>query len=247
MALLRLDRFLCECGAGTRSEVKSDIRKGLAAVDGTVIQKPEHKVDTAVSRVSFKGKTVSWQKYVYYMLNKPAGVVSATTDSCFPTVVELLKQEGRRDLFPAGRLDKDTEGLLFLTNDGEWCHNLLSPKKHVRKTYYAKVRGSVTEHTAEAFLEGIDIGDEKKTLPAELSILHSGEYSEVELTIYEGRYHQVKRMFEAFGMHVVYLKRIRIGNLALPEDLCTGMYRRMTDQEVFELTERKNGKYDSIS
>lgn len=246
MALLRLDRFLCECGAGSRSEVKNFIRKGLVAVDGAVISKPEFKVDTAETEVSLKGQKMAYEKFVYYMLHKPAGVVSATTDSNDPTVTGLLKAEGRDGLFPVGRLDKDTEGLLFLTNDGEWCHNLLSPKKHVPKTYYAKVEGCVTRQMEELFREGIDIGDEKKTLPARLTILHSGEYSEVGLTLHEGRYHQVKRMFEAFHMHVVYLKRTAIGNIALPDGLLKGEYRRMTQEEVLSLTERENGENDFI-
>lgn len=232
MALLRLDKYLCECNVGTRSEVKNLIRKGFVTVDDVLEKKPERKVDTQTMHVALKGKPVLYEKYVYYMLHKPAGVVSATRDASCETVTDLLKKEGRSDLFPVGRLDKDTEGLLILTNDGELSHNLLSPKKHVKKTYYAKISGRVTEETVDLFAKGIDIGDEKPTLAAKLVPLSSGEQSDVELTIVEGRFHQVKRMFEACGMRVVYLKRIAMGELKLPNQLEKGAYRRLTDEEL---------------
>ncbi|NBH81800.1 rRNA pseudouridine synthase [bacterium C-53] len=235
MAQIRLDKFLSECGVGTRSEVKNFIRKGLVTVDGFPVKKPEEKVDTDTSDVMFQNTRITYEKYVYFLLHKPSGVVSASSDRNCITVTDLLKKEGRTDLFPVGRLDKDTEGLLLLTNDGELCHNLLSPKKHVKKTYFAQVEGIVTQQMIREFREGIDIGDEKKTLPAQLKILSAGEISQIELTICEGRFHQVKRMFESCGMRVSYLKRIAMGGLTLPDSLEKGSYRRLTPQEILLL------------
>lgn len=239
MALLRLDKFLSECGVGTRSTVKDFIKKGLVTVDGTAVRRPETKVDPLQAEVAVSGKTVCYEKYVYYVLHKPAGVVSATKDNTCRTVMDLLKKEGRDDLFPVGRLDKDTEGLLILTNDGQLSHDLLSPRKHVAKTYYARLDKPADEHTVHAFREGVDIGDEKRTLPAELTILPDTGGTETELTIQEGRFHQVKRMFESCGIHVEYLRRIRMGGLLLPQDLEKGTYRRLTDDELVQLTENK--------
>ena len=166
------------------------------------------------------------------MLNKPSGVVSATQDRKEQTVLGLLGGQKRRDLFPVGRLDKDTEGLLLITNDGELAHRLLSPKSHVDKVYFAKIKGRVTEEDCRAFRQGVDIGDEKPTLPALLTVLHSDEESEVELTIQEGRFHQVKRMFQSVGKEVVYLKRLRMGALTLDGGLRPGEYRKLTEEEV---------------
>ena len=166
------------------------------------------------------------------MLNKPAGVISATEDAAARTVLDLIATKKRKDLFPVGRLDKDTEGLLLITNDGELAHRLLSPKKHVDKVYFARIAGRVTEEDREAFAIGVDIGDEKLTLPAELRILCSDEVSEIELTIREGRFHQVKRMFEAVGKEVIYLKRLSMGQLVLDDSLNVGAYRELTKEEL---------------
>ena len=231
--MMRLDKFLCETGFGTRSQVKELLKKGQVTVNGVAAKKPEQKIDEHKDQITCQGKTASYEKYVYYMLHKPAGVVSATEDKREKTVLDLLKSEDRRDgIFPVGRLDKDTEGFLLLTDDGDLAHRLLSPRKHVDKTYYAKIAGSVTEAHIERFREGLDIGDEKKTLPAMLEILASKtETSELRITIHEGRFHQVKRMFEAVGCKVTYLKRLSMGAVALDETLAPGDYRPLNEKE----------------
>ena len=230
--MIRLDKYLAELGYGTRSQVKKDIAGGQVTVNGVQAKRPEIKIDTDRDQVTYKGDAVTFEKYEYYMLNKPAGTVTATEDRSDPTVLDLLKDQRRKGLFPVGRLDKDTEGLLLITNDGETAHRLLSPRKHVDKVYYADVRGKVTEEDVRSFAEGVDIGDEKKTLPAQLSILSSGEISETRITIREGRFHQIKRMFAAVGKEVVYLKRLGMGTLTLDESLAPGEYRRLTEEEV---------------
>lgn len=232
---LRLDKYLADMGLGTRSEVKKAITKGLVEVNGDVVKKPEYKVDTETDEIRHLGKPVGYTEYEYYMLNKPAGVISATEDRRERTVLDLIGSRRRDDLFPVGRLDKDTEGLLLITNDGALAHRLLSPKKHVDKVYYARIQGRVTEADAEAFARGLDIGDEKQTLPAELDILDAKEISEIRVTIREGRFHQVKRMFQAVGKEVIYLKRLQMGGLKLDENLRTGAYRELTKEEIDKL------------
>ncbi len=229
--LLRLDKYLADAGVGTRSQVKQMIRKGQIAINGEPVKKPDQKVDGEKDKIEVMGKEIRYQKYRYLLLHKPSGYVSATEDKKEQTVLSLLPEELRKDLFPVGRLDKDTEGLLLLTNDGALAHRLLSPKKHVNKTYYALVQGRVTDEDKAAFLQGVDIGDEKDTLPAQLEILEAAEESRILLTIQEGRFHQVKRMFEARGKKVVYLKRISMGPLALEEGLKPGDYRELTEEE----------------
>ena len=230
--MIRLDKFLADMGAGTRAEVKKYIRQGMVEVDGVIVKSPETKVDIDTQKVLCQGKPIVYEHFVYYMLNKPKGVVSATTDNLDKTVVELLRKEKYwEELFPVGRLDKDTEGLLLLTNDGVLAHNLLSPKKHVNKVYYALIKGFVTEEDVASFKEGLDIGEKKNTMPSDLHILKSGEISEIEVTICEGKFHQVKRMFEAVGCTVTYLKRLSMGSLVLG-DLEKGEYRKLTEDEV---------------
>ena len=229
--LLRLDKYLADAGVGTRSQVKQMIRKGQISINGEPVKKPDQKVDGEKDKIEVMGKEIRYQKYRYLLLHKPSGYVSATEDKKEQTVLSLLPEELRKDLFPVGRLDKDTEGLLLLTNDGALAHRLLSPKKHVNKTYYALVQGRVTDEDQAAFLQGVDIGDEKDTLPAQLEILEAAEESRILLTIQEGRFHQVKRMFEARGKKVVYLKRISMGPLALEEGLKPGDYRELTEEE----------------
>ena len=230
--LLRLDKYLADMGAGTRAQIKQMIRKGQVTVNGEMAKKPEQKVDTQKDRIEVQGKQVGYQKYRYLLLHKPSGCVSATEDKKEQTVLALLPKEMQRNLFPVGRLDKDTEGLLLLTNDGDLAHRLLSPKKHVDKTYFARISGIVTEEDVKAFRDGVDIGDEKKTLPARLEILESGEESRILLTIWEGRYHQVKRMFESRDKKVVYLKRISMGPLTLEDELLPGKFRELTREEL---------------
>ena len=238
--MMRLDKYLCETGFGTRSQVKDLLKKGQVMVNGEVVKKPELKINETTDQILCQGKKASYQKNIYLMLHKPAGVVSATEDNREKTVLDLVRPEDRKNgLFPVGRLDKDTEGLLLLTDDGELAHRLLSPKKHVDKTYYAKIDGQVTEEHVKQFREGLDIGDEKKTLPAVLTILLSGPVSEIEITIHEGRFHQIKRMFEAVGCKVTYLKRLSMGSLVLDETLPLGEYRSLTEAELEGLTKQR--------
>ncbi len=231
---LRLDKYLADMGVGTRSEVKIAIKRGYIKVNGQVVKAPEVKVDDH-DEVLYHDQKISYVTYEYYMLNKPAGVVSATEDRDCKTVVELIESASRKDLFPVGRLDKDTEGLLLITNDGELAHRLLSPKKKVGKVYYAKVEGRVTEEDVVAFKNGLKVDEEFSAMPAELTILKSDEISEIELMIMEGKFHQVKRMFEAVGKKVVYLKRLSMGGLVLDADLAIGAYRPLTEEEIKKL------------
>ncbi len=235
---MRLDKLLCEMSVGTRSEVKQMIKKGKITVNGAVVKKPEMKVDPDTAEITAEGRSISYAKEEYIMLHKPAGVVSATKDNKDKTVLDLITDNKRKDLFPVGRLDKDTEGLLLLTSDGELAHQLLSPKKHVDKTYYAKIRGIVDEEDVKRFAEGLDIGEDSLTLPAKLVILDSKEESEIEVTIREGKFHQIKRMFHAVGKEVVYLKRLSMGSLVLDETLEKGAYRPLSEEEIKKLKNR---------
>lgn len=231
---MRLDKYLSEMGCGTRSELKKNIKSGLVTVDGVVVKDPSTKV-TEHSDVTYRGETVTYEEYAYYMLNKPAGVISASEDSREETVVDLIDEQRRKDLFPAGRLDRDTEGLLIITNDGELAHRLLSPKHHVDKKYFAIVDGIADEDDIEVFREGIVLPDGLACLPADLTILSvdtESETSRIEITIREGKFHQIKRMFSAVGMEVVYLKRLTMGPLGLDPALAPGEYRRLTEDEI---------------
>lgn len=230
---LRLDKYLADMKVGTRSEAKIYIRKGLVAVNQQIVRDVGFKVCTE-DLVTFDGAAVGYTKMEYIMLYKPAGVLTATKDKRQSTVFSLLKDTKRKDLFPVGRLDKDTEGLLLLTNNGNLAHRLLSPKHHVDKTYYAKVTGTIGEEEIKQFAEGIFCG-EFTALPAKLEIKKTGEISEVEVTVQEGKFHQIKRMFEAVGAKVIYLKRLRMGSLWLDETLTPGQFRELTAKEVEEL------------
>lgn len=229
---MRLDKFLTELGIGTRSEVKKILKTGQVTVNGIPVKKPEEKIDETKDVVAYQGKVLSYEQFEYYMFHKPAGCVTAVSDAQHKTVMDYMKNLTRKDLNPVGRLDIDTEGLLLITNDGMLSHELLSPAKHVPKTYYAKIEGMVTEEDVNLFKEGVDIGEKKLTKPAELRILVSDMISEIELTISEGKFHQVKRMFEAVDKKVVYLKRISMGSLVLDEDLKLGEYRSLTENEI---------------
>ena len=212
---IRLDKYLADMGVGTRTEVKRAISKGRVSVDGACVKKPETKIDTEETTVVFDGQTVGYTKKEYYMLHKPAGVISATEDAREKTVIDLIVSRKRKDLFPVGRLDKNSRGLLLMTN----------------KTYYAKVQGIVTQEDVRKFAEGVDIHEKKLTAPAVLEVVKSGEVSEILLTICEGKFHQVKRMFEAVGKKVIYLKRLSMGPLQLDETLMPGEYRELTEKE----------------
>lgn len=233
--MIRLDKYLADMGIGTRQEVKKYIRKGLVRVNQETVRTPEMKICEEKDEVFLEGQRIAYASCEYFMLNKPAGVVSATEDKRETTVIDLIRDRKRKDLFPVGRLDKDTEGLLLITNDGQLAHRLLSPKRHVDKTYYAKVSGCVTREDVLLFARGLDIGTderEERTMPGELEILRSGSESEILLTIQEGKYHQVKRMFQAVGKEVVYLRRERMGALVLDKELKPGEYRPLTKKEL---------------
>lgn len=231
---VRLDKYLADMNVGTRSEVKTLIKKKCVKVNGAIVNKENIKIDMENDEVMLNDSIIKYVEYEYYMLNKPAGVVSATEDSKDRTVVDLIK-ENTKELFPVGRLDKDTEGLLILTNDGQLAHNLLSPKKHVDKKYYARIKGVVDIEYIEQFSKGLNINDEYVTKPALLEIISvdkENNQSEIYVTITEGKYHQVKRMFKAVGMEVVYLKRVSMGRIILDERLELGEYRLLSDEEV---------------
>lgn len=232
---IRLDKYLAKMSVGSRSQVKQMIRKGQVCINGEIVKKAEQKVVIGKDTVSVDQKKVLFVPYEYYMMYKPAGVVCATKDKKDRTVLDLIQEKKNKDLFPAGRLDKDTEGLLLLTNDGLLAHQLLSPKKHVDKMYYAKIKGKVTKEDIDIFANGIDIGEKKKTLPAKLEILVSDDVSEIRITIQEGKFHQVKRMFEAVDKKVLYLKRMRFGPLVLDESLKPGQYRSLSKEEIQKL------------
>jgi 16S rRNA pseudouridine516 synthase len=291
---IRLDKFLADSGEGTRSAVKQMMKQGRVRVNGSTAVRPEMKVNTETDEICVDGRNLTYHAFEYFMLNKPAGVISASEDKTQKTVLDLIAGQKRRDLFPVGRLDKDTEGLLLITNDGPLCNRLLAPGKHVDKKYYALVRGQVTKQDVEQFRRGVLIGDEKPTREAWLTILETGVrrddcfelaelptvegqrekresgeaaeravaeqeaaeqavaeqeaieraerveqhaeaeeiYSRIRLVITEGRYHQVKRMFQAVGKEVVYLKRLSMGPLELDEALEPGQYRKLTEEEL---------------
>ncbi len=236
--MIRLDKFLSEMSGWTRSEVKKIVRTGSVTVDGNEVKKPETKIDEKLSIVRVDGRQIKYNKYEYYMLNKPKGFVSATTDREHKTVVDIISSSEKKDLFPVGRLDIDTEGLLLITNDGELAHRLLSPKNHVEKTYYVEVSGILDDADVDAVEKGLDIGEEKNTTPAKMEILKTdiqNNISSCYLTIHEGKFHQVKRMMKKLGKTVTYLKRVSMGSLILDSKLKKGNYRKLTEQEIMEL------------
>lgn len=235
MEKMRLDKYLANGGAGSRTDVKNAVRKGRVTVNGETVRQPDRKIVIPGDVVCLDQKPILYDTYEYYLLYKPAGCVSATRDTIHKTVLDYVPSGRRSELFPAGRLDKDTEGLLLITNDGELAHRLLSPAHHVDKTYYARIKGHVTEGDIVKFRVGMDIGEEKPTLPAKLTILSAGDISEIEVTIQEGKFHQVKRMFQAVGKEVLYLKRLSMGTLTLDPSMKPGDCRRLTEEELRNL------------
>lgn len=252
---MRLDKFLADMNVGTRKELKVAIRKKRVTVNGEIVRDAAMNLN-GDEEVRFDGELISYQAYEYYMLNKPEGVLSTTEDRRRTTVLDLLDERRRKDLFPVGRLDIDTEGLLLITNDGELAHRLLAPKFHVDKVYYAEIAGKVTEADVKAFARGLKFDEDLTAAPADLKILppsreqyeyldeeglphvlEPDEYSLVEVTIHEGKFHQVKKMFEAVGKEVLYLKRIAMGPLTLDENLSAGEYRPLTEEEIKSLYE----------
>ncbi len=238
MKEMRLDKYLTEMGEGTRSQIKEIARKGRVSVDGIPEKRADRKIHPELNQVTVDGRPVSYVRYEYYMLNKPQGVVSATEDSRYETVISLIADRKRNDLFPVGRLDIDTEGLLLITNDGDMAHQLLSPKKHVDKVYFARVQGELPLDAKKRLEEGLVLSDGTATMPAYLEILEREKedgLSQILLTIREGKFHQVKRMLEVLGCCVVYLKRMSMGSLALDEKLKPGEYRPLTEEEIRKL------------
>ena len=229
----RLDKIIAGGGAYSRREVKLLIRQGKILVDGFPARAGEDKVDPETAEILVNGEPFQYREYTWLMMNKPAGVLSATEDGRGRTVLDLLPQElQRQGLFPVGRLDKDTEGLLLLTNEGGLAHALLSPRHHVDKIYYVRAAGRLEEADCRAFAAGMTLGDGLTCLPAELEILSAGEESEALVTLREGKFHQVKRMLACRGKPVLYLKRVRMGNLPLDPALAPGAYRYLTDREL---------------
>ena len=234
---MRLDKYLSDMGAGTRSELKKEIRRSGVSVDGAVVTDPGFSVSQS-SHIIFRGSVIAYEEFVYYMLNKPAGIISASEDDRESTVVDLLPEPKRRDLFPVGRLDRDTEGLLIITNDGALSHRLLSPKHHVDKVYYARVSGILTDSDIGLFRDGLVLTDGLECLPADLKILSVSDddyTSEAEVTIREGKFHQIKRMFSSIGAEVLYLKRLSMGPVDLDPGLAPGESRRLTSEEIASL------------
>ena len=228
MPKMRLDKLLSHLNCGSRKEVQSFIRAGRVAVNGTAERDPAAKVDPDADRVSLDGREQTYRAQRYYMLNKPAGVITASRDERHGTVLELFPESLRRGLFAVGRLDKDTEGLLLLTNDGQLAHRLLSPKSHVDKVYYARVGGALEPGDIAAFAAGMTLGDGLECLPAGLEILSP---TEALVTLREGKFHQVKRMLAARGKPVLYLKRLSMGRLRLDPALAPGAWRMLTEEE----------------
>jgi len=232
---LRIDKLLGNLGYGTRSQLKKEIKTGCLTVNSKTVKDSSIIVDTDIDQIEYHGETIKYIKYIYLMMNKLQGVISATEDyHCAKTVIDLLDDFNKNfEPFPVGRLDKDTEGLLILTNNGKLAHNMLSPKKHVDKTYFAYVEGKLTDSDTKAFADGVTfLDDGYKTMPAKLEIIKSNDISECRVTIKEGKFHQVKRMFEAVDKRVIYLKRLSMGPISLDDNLESGEYRELNDREM---------------
>ena len=240
---MRLDQYLVKTNIASRSDAKKLIKKGRVCVNELRAADSALHIDELKDAVTVDGTRVIYEKFRYYMLNKPAGCVSATNDGLSSTVIDFLAGEDTRDLFPVGRLDKDTEGLLIITNDGELSHKLLSPKKHVWKEYLAVIDARLSNEDMQKFAEGLDIKDDKKTLPAKIEeykddgLILQGKYTDGEAAVYkvslrEGRFHQIKRMFEALGKRVLYLKRISMGGVYIDKGLKPGEFRRLSEEEM---------------
>ncbi|MBQ8526271.1 MAG: rRNA pseudouridine synthase [Clostridia bacterium] len=233
--MIRLDKYLSNSGVGSRKDIKSLVKKGLVTVDGRTVSDPGIRVDENTSDIRVENNPIAYKKYIYLMMNKPAGYVSATFDKHFPTVLDLLDEYCLSfKPFPAGRLDIDTEGFVLLTNDGDLSHRILSPKKHVKKTYMVVSDIPADASDITVFKDGVVLDDGYKTMSAQLA---PDKDNTSYLTLQEGKFHQVKRMFEAVGKHVTYLKRISIGNLPLDESLAPGEYRELTEEEIKQLCE----------
>lgn len=234
---MRLDKLIADCGLASRREIKQMIKSGRVEVNGITAASPEQKLDPELSTVEVDGEKISYAKYRYYMLNKPAGVLSATDDGKQKTVLDLVTPEMRKtELFPVGRLDKDTTGLLLLTNDGDFAHWIISPKSGIVKTYHAVTEGTVNDEDIMAFKDGVTLADGTKCLPAELSLLPDGSCL---VKVMEGKYHQVKRMLASRDKPVTELERISIGSVGLDNSLKRGEFRELTQDELCRLMKKK--------
>ena len=236
MPVLRLDKLIASMGNYSRSEVKRLVKEGRITVDGIPAPAADMKCGTESAHITIDGRLLTYSAHTYIMMNKPAGYLSATEDKNRETVLDLLPKELRnRDLFPVGRLDRDTEGLLLITNDGDMAHRLLSPKHHVDKVYFARTEGKLTDEDSAAFERGITLEDGFRCMCAELDIISSGEESEALVTIREGKFHQVKRMLASRGTPVKHLRRLSMGTLKIDKTLAGGEWRYLTDKEIDEL------------
>ena len=229
---MRLDKYLTTLGIGSRSQAKELIKKGKVKVNNITVNKPETHINEEKDVVNLDGLDLNYHRFYYYMLNKPKDVVTAVSDFQYTTVIDIMDVQPKKGLFPVGRLDKDTEGLLLITNDGELSHCLLSPNKHVSKKYYVETDGEIRKEYIDEFKNGFDIGLKNNTKSALLEII---DENKAYVTITEGKYHQVKRMFQAVGKEVIYLKRLRMGTLILDENLGIGEYRPLTKEELEKL------------
>lgn len=237
---MRLDKLLAAAGYGSRKEIKAMVREGNVAVNGSPVNDSAIHVDSEGDTITVNGSVVSFREFIYLMLNKPVGCVSATFDNRDKTVLELVPEVYRHyELFPVGRLDKDTEGLLLLTNDGKLAHELLAPKKHVPKTYFVRVDRMVEEHHLDHLAQGVTLDDGYQTKPAMAKLLAAGPPGEVALTITEGKFHQVKRMFIALDMNVIYLQRTAMGGVSLDPALELGEMRELTPEELVRLKNKE--------
>lgn len=236
---MRLDKFLCEVNTGSRSLVKEYIKQGHVTVNGAIIKKNDYKIMEESDIVSFQGNVIKYKKYSYYMLNKPAGYITATEDKKDKTVMDLLINIPEKNLSPLGRLDKDTVGLLIITNNGELGHQLLSPKYHVEKTYLVHTKNTLSIQDVECLETGVTIGEDLLTLPAKVVMLQNNQ---IHLTIQEGKFHQIKRMLKAVNNEVIFLKRISFGDIQLDEHLEEGQFRELTAEEIDLLMQNKQNK-----
>ena len=243
MAQERLDKIIASMGRYSRREVKQLVREGRILVDGRIARSAEEKFDAEQTEITVAEEKLSYRRFTYVMLHKPAGVLSATEDGHGQTVMDLLPKEySRMGLFPVGRLDKDTEGLLLLTNDGALAHDLLAPKKHVDKVYFTRVSGTLTQEDCRAFAAGMTLDDGLVCQRAGLEILSAGAQSEALVTIHEGKFHQIKRMLAFLGKQVLYLKRLQMGPLKLDETLHIGEFRLLTAQEIEQIVNRQSAQ-----
>lgn len=234
----RIDKIIASQGQYSRSEVKKLVKSGRVTLDGRVLKSSDEKADPDKNIIAIDGKAVNYKKHIYIMLNKPQGVVSATEDRDHPTVIDLVPEELRRDgLFPAGRLDGDTVGFVLITDDGDFAHEILSPKNHIMKTYHAVLQRNLTQEDIDAFRNGIELKDGTLCLEAQVTAIESDKPM-AQIKICEGKYHQVKRMFAALGNKVLYLKRVKMGGLPLDETLEEGQCREITSEEL-ELIKQK--------